>query len=122
MAEKFTPGEWYIEDFNEWGIAGKFVVDKDKEPIAKVCNQYHKIPDLGSLCRLKENMERMQANAALLAASPRMYRALEDVCSDCERHANWEDAHNLGIPVGQPCPCKDCYVEKALKKARGEAI
>lgn len=101
--EKFTPGEWHIEDFNEWGIAGKFVVDEDNEPIAKVCNQYNKIPDFGSLCRLKENTDRMQANAALLAAAPEMCECICDALTDLEMSEGMRK-----------------HFESVLKKARGE--
>lgn len=103
MAEKFTPGEWHIEDFDSWEIAGKFVVGEDNEPIAKVYNQYNKIPDFGSLYRLKESKERMQANAALLAAAPQMYECVCDALTDLE------------MPEGMRN-----HFESVLKKARGE--
>lgn len=121
--EKFTPGEWTAH----LGIMEPTFVFIGKEDeyvdgeTSVICELHHGIkkehPGNGIM---DFDQTEMRANAHLIAAAPEMYRALEDVCSDCERHSNWEDAHNLGIPVGQPCPCKDCYVEKALKKARGE--
>ena len=111
MTEKFTPGPWGTVGDGKHGVV--YVVNSpDKEDqgiVAEVVFQR---------CAEKRN-----ANAHLISAAPDMYRALEDVCSDCEILSNWEDLFNIGRPDGTqmpPCPCKDCYVEKALKKARGE--
>lgn len=104
--EKFTPGEWTVHEFyHEYSKQFLYNIfwSKDGEEVAE--RVYTK------------------ADAHLMAASKEMYEALESVCSDCERHSNWEDLFNIGRPAGTimpPCPCDDCGVKKALKKARGE--
>lgn len=114
MTEKFTKEPWEISDMSGVDAMDNFTVCFH----IGVSSTGEMIADCQS--DNKADYERVRANAHLIKAAPEMYRALEDVCSDCERHSNWEDAHNLGIPVSQPCPCKDCHVEKALKKGRGE--
>lgn len=47
--------------------------------------------------------EEQEFNAVLISAAPEMYEALQWTCSRCNSDS-----------------CKDCPVEKALKKARGE--
>lgn len=51
------------------------------------------------------------ANAALIAAAPEMYRTLSGIC--------WEKSAQ--ICKYAPESCKVCFINKALKKARGEA-
>lgn len=117
MSEKFTEEPWEISDMSGVDAMDNFTVCFH----IGVSSTGEMIADCQS--NNKADYERVKANAYLIAAAPEMYRALEDVCSDCERLSNWEDLFNIGRPGGTqmpPCPCKDCYVAKALKKARGE--
>lgn len=50
-----------------------------------------------------KSVEEQEFNAVLISAAPEMYEALLWTCSKCNSDS-----------------CKDCPVEKALKKARGE--
>lgn len=104
--ENFTPGEWEVQEF---------YYENGKRTVYEIV--YNEDGD-----RVSEGVDN-KADAYLMAASKAMYEALEDVCSECEKHSNWEDLFNIGRPAGTqmpPCPCDDCYVKKALKKARGE--
>lgn len=101
MTEKFTPGEWKIEErqahckgFELYGFA---ILTETK----RIC-----------MCQTDdpENIPQMQANAALIAAAPEMYRVLSGIC--LEKSAQ--------ICKYAPESCKVCRISKALKKARGE--
>ena len=109
--EKFPQGEWRVEDFNEWDIAGVFIVDKEDNPIAKMCERFVMTPMPGrNLSQLVESKEEQEAAAALIAAAPDMYRVLSGIC--------WEKSAQ--ICKYAPESCKVCSIRKALKKARGE--
>ena len=98
MTEKFTPGEWKIEErqahckgFELYGFA---ILTETK----RIC-----------MCQTDdpENIPQMKANAALIAAAPEMYRVLDAI------YDVMMDSSDCGtIPVDK--------IEAVLKKARGE--
>ena len=102
--EKFTPGEWRVEDYNEWDIAGVFIVDKEGNPIAKMCERFVKIPmPESNFAQLVEIKEEQEANTYLIATAPEMYRMLEQLHGALQ-----------SVPILQ------AEIEKVFKKARGE--
>ena len=104
MSEKFTKSEWRaeIEDhsFCDTGdyIAEFGIVTGKGKSIAQCF-------DSGSI-----NEEEAAAICYLIAAAPEMYRTLSGIC--CEKSAE--------ICKYAPESCKVCFINKALKKARGE--
>lgn len=86
---KFTPGPWVVyEDYRSFDVGVGFY---------EVC----------SIDYVQSTYESDKANAYLIAASPRMYRALENLLNEVEREGTY-------------CK-KECEeARKALAKARGE--
>lgn len=103
MTEKFTRGEWFVEEksANLHGLTwfGFQVISPEKRK--RIC--YSETDD-------KKNTPEMQANAALIAAAPEMHRVLSGIC--LEKSAQ--------ICKFAPESCEVCQIRKALKKARGE--
>lgn len=101
--EKFTPGEWEIEE-KEMSCGSMF-----RYGFQVVCWGKHRriaYMETGSL----GDKEEMQANAHLIAAAPDMYRVLSGICFEkSARCCNYA-----------PESCEVCSIRKALKKARGE--
>lgn len=110
--EKFTQGQWVVN--------GRQVV-LSETPCNKRCSGYGCDNDF--ICDLDDgeyheyyDQEEMNANAALIAAAPEMYRLLQNF-------VKWDEDY----PVGNN-PMKGLYefnnliseTEKVLKKARGE--
>lgn len=103
--EKFTPGEWLIEDQREMydKVYNYAIVDEDGWYIAHVEN-----------CT---RLEEQEANAALISAAPEMYKRLKSVKIDL-----WALSVNPAISE-QTKECIDIIIkniEDDLKKARGE--
>jgi hypothetical protein len=78
---KFTPGPWSEAHLKEKGCRCGYVFSEGGETIAKVL--YNDRED-ANYCRYEEDLslETARANAALIAAAPDMYAALEA----CERY------------------------------------
>ena len=96
MKEKFTPGEWEIEE-KEMSCGSMF-----RYGFQVVCWGKHRriaYMETGSL----GDKEEMQANAYLIAAAPEMYECICDALTDLE------------MPEGMRR-----HFEAVLKKARGE--
>ena len=93
MTEKFTPGEWEVEE-HELAVGNYAMVGFRIRTDSKI------------ICAAKsnelKNKPEMQANAALIAAAPEMYRTLEF----------------LRTILGAGSVSME--VDKVLKKARGE--
>ena len=71
--EKFTPGEWEVVPFTDYGRDSLFITTKAKKPIAYVSEQ---ITDMkGRYVDWDEDTRK--ANAHLLAAAPDMYWILK---------------------------------------------
>ena len=111
--EKFTPGEWVAH----LGIMEPTFVHTGKEddyvdgetPV--ICELHHGIKKKHpGTCIMDFDHTEMNANAALIAASPDMYRVLSGIC--------WEKSARICNYA--PESCKVCAIRKALKKARGE--
>ncbi|MBQ7396070.1 MAG: hypothetical protein IJW08_05995 [Lentisphaeria bacterium] len=106
--EKFTPGEWGIFGSGEHGFV--YITD----------NPQKDIQDKHIICQVQTNTKHSTiANAHLLAASPKMYKKLEEIYnafftlsfralqSENEKGANWFMK-------------KAMEIEKILREARGE--
>jgi hypothetical protein len=96
MKEKFTPGEWEIEEYSmSFGDTERFAF-QILTPTKRICQ-----------CQTddEKNIPVMQANAALIAAAPEMYNVLK-------RLVELTDYAEL---VGVLSDAK-----KTLKEARGE--
>ena len=94
--EKFTQGEWRVTNMwiegnppETYGIA-----------FAVICR-----PDDTDYAHLSNDI--MQANAALIAAAPVLYKELQRECVICKLK-------------GHETACDFCRIGKVLKKARGE--
>lgn len=102
--EKFTPGEWEIEDQREMDTVYNYgIVDEDGWYIAHIENCIR--------------LEVQQANTYLIAAAPKMYQRLQSVKTDL-----WALSVNPAIST-QTKECIDIIIkniEGDLKKARGE--
>lgn len=110
MREKFTPGEWRVEYYNEWDIAGVFIVDKEGEPIAKMCERFVKIPMPGSnFTQLVESKEEQRVNTSLIEATPDLYNALKDLVGNSR--SGWQEVNVSKETIDNAL--------KALKKASG---
>lgn len=95
--EKFTLGNWKVSDQRE---------------IPNMNYDYSIVDDGGWYIAHIENcsLEEQEANAHLIAAAPEMYRVLSGICFEkSARICNYA-----------PESCKVCFINKALKKARGE--
>lgn len=89
---KFTQGSWYV--YNN-GFYLEITNESGQEaPTISIADIHDK------------NM----SNANLMAAAPDMYEALDTQCEYCVG----KEATN--------CPCEECIVGKALRKARGEPV
>lgn len=94
MSEQFTPGPWSIL-FND---KTKVVLEKSGVAIF-VADTY---------AGFTKSESEQEANAALIAAAPELYKELEKHCALCAlRHPECEG-------------CKLCETRKVLNKARGE--
>lgn len=74
--------DWKLKMFNEWGIAGLYVMgDDDDFPVAKVCDQYRKLPTDANdvLAKVVPDEDRTKANAQLIVSAPKLRDRLEDV-------------------------------------------
>jgi hypothetical protein len=102
MTEKFTQGEWFVEEksANLHGLAwfGFQVISPEKRK--RVC--YSETDD-------KKNIPQMQANAALIAAAPEMYRMLKYLADGVRYGGIQHTNRSLAAEI-----------ENLLKKARGE--
>ena len=95
---KFTKGPWKATYDSQLQAAIEIYNTEDRVMVAV-------LPDRGTV----EAMSEIEANANLIAAAPEMYEALETQCEYC-----------IGKEATD-CPCGECIVGKALRKARGEA-
>ena len=93
---KFTKGPWKVVD-NGHFLQISFPWENNPNVIDRYCR---------SVADIHNNDI---ANANLIAAAPDMYEALDTQCEYCVG----KEARN--------CPCEECIVGKALRKARGEA-
>lgn len=94
---KFTPGPLLVcKAYTDNGALSHYELRREDtgELVVEVCD-----PD--AIINNTSDIE--LANVTLYAAAPEMYEALQWTCSRCNSDS-----------------CKDCPVEKALKKARGE--
>ena len=98
MSEKFTPGPWKATYDSQLQALIQIYSTEAHLPVAV-------LPDRGTV----EAMPEIEANANLIAAAPDLYASLETICHDC---------------IGKEATdilCEGCHVDKALRKARGEA-
>lgn len=72
---------WKLEMFNEWGIAGLYVVGDDDFPVAKICDQYSRLPtdEHAVLAKVVPDESRTKANAQLIVSAPKLRDRLEAV-------------------------------------------
>ena len=106
MKEKFTRGVWQISDCREIDDAeyDYSIVDADGWNIAHIAN-----------C----NLEEQEANAALIACAPTLYKMLKLACHELTIVADWCGENGM---KGD----EQCYynlvngIQDVLKKARGE--
>ena len=98
MNEKFTQGEWFVEDFNAINTADK-----------NICR----------CIRMGMDAEETQANAALIASASTLYKMLKLACHELTIVADWCGENGM---KGD----EQCYynlvnaIQDVLKKARGE--
>lgn len=75
--------DWKLRMFNEWGIAGLYVVsDSNRDfPVAKVCDQYRlsKATPHDILAPIVPDDASTMANARLIVLSPKLRDRLESV-------------------------------------------
>ena len=98
MSEKFTKGPWKATYDSQLQALIQIYSTEAHLPVAV-------LPDRGTV----EAMPEIEANANLIAAAPDLYASLETICHDC---------------IGKEATdilCEGCHVDKALRKARGEA-
>lgn len=110
MTEKFTPGEWEIEErsahFGSYS-AYRFAIMTNKH---RIC-----------MCQTDDDRDipTMQANAALIASAPTLYKMLKLACHELTIVADWCGENGM---KGD----EQCYynlvngIQDVLKKARGE--
>jgi hypothetical protein len=67
----------------------------------------------------QKNIPEMQANAALIAAAPKLYKMLKLACYEIEIMANYCEENNMERDA-QSYTNLVFYIHKVLKKARGE--
>ena len=112
--EKFTPGPWEVKDNAEWDEI--LVLGKSSLPFGEL-----RVAVIG------QEEEEGLADAALIAAAPDMYAALEAYVSE----SRCLDPIRTPLPNPEgyaskvectPCgKCTFCRARSALAKARGEA-
>lgn len=112
MNEKFTPGEWEVnEKTMECGNLYRYCFEVISPDVRKrVC--YSETDE-------QKNAEQMQANAALIAAAPQLYKMLKLACYEIEIMANYCEENNMERDA-QSYTNLVFYIHKVLKKARGE--
>lgn len=105
---KFTPGPWKVS-----GVEGCRMIVVNRE-----CSEQTVIADVWG------KGERHEANAALIAAAPEMYRDLREAahefCFNCREADDREISDDCGTVC--PAPQSECFVRRwieTLKKARG---
>ena len=100
MTEKFTPGEWEVEE-HELAVGNYAIVGFRIRTDSKI------------ICAAKsnelKNKPEMQANAYLISAAPEMYRLLEYLADGVRFGGLQHTDRSLAAEI-----------EKLLKKARGE--
>ena len=108
--EKFTPGPWSKAHLNENGCRCGYVFSEGGETVAKVL--YNDKED-ANYCKYEEeiSLETARANAALIAAAPDMYAALEYILNLASTPA----------ANGELVYIDFMEIRSALAKARGEA-
>ena len=115
--EKFTPGPW-VADWKNNPTFFPFVWQKNGYAVAKMCgkpNSQLENTTIPAACLSDfTEPEKVLANAALIAAAPEMYYALEHYFDLIQRA-------DCGDIVAEQKIFEDiCYIEGALMKARGE--
>lgn len=105
MTGKFTKGPW-TANFEDYTKPYVEILNEDNLVIAR-------IPD-GEIIRGDKTilgLENIEANIDLIAAAPDMHEALKCAC----------DKYCIGYAGDSIVKCEDCVIQKALRKARGEA-
>jgi hypothetical protein len=103
MSEKFTQGEWAIEDRREEsGSEYDYSIIAGDWYVANI---------------VYNGMEEQEANAALIAAAPEMYWMLEELNGDLNALAI---NPNVSAQVKASAWLDVKHIERVLKKARGE--
>ena len=107
--EKFTKGPWYIKQSEE--IRLPYSINVSSTRITRITildtpgGQYQ---SRHVIAQVAKGNGRGEANAALIAAAPELYKELEKHCALCMlMHPECEK-------------CELCETRKVLKKARGE--
>ena len=111
MKTQFTPGPWSIETPERTGI-GRLTVcmqDCERARFAPVCSIEN---GNSSALHLKIGAEEQQANAALIAAAPELFEALEEAYSQVK-----ELCQTFNVPLPDASFVR---YESALAKARGD--
>lgn len=108
-SHEFTPGPWYIKQSEE--IRLPYSINVSSTRITRITildtpgGQYQR---RHVIAQVAKGNGRGDANAALIAAAPEMYKELEKHCALCMMmHPDCEG-------------CEICDTGKVLKKARGE--
>lgn len=112
--EKYTPGPWYVQsDIMEIGVVFRFnfaIVNPEQQK--QIC--YSETDN-------QADITEMEANAAMIAAAPDMYHALQKlvgVLDDCRRGT---DEGNIPPGILDRFDEATNTCRAALQKARGEA-
>ena len=84
MSQKFTPGDWRVEQTANGG----YYITSDCAPMGDICDLYHKECDGSEFWKSND-----AANARLIAAAPKMYEALQRFLesSPCQNHCDPDD-------------------------------
>ena len=104
--EKFTPGEWHIWKDNS---TIPFIFDKNGYAVACMCGKQH--DDRKTISSIEDYLypEEVKANAALIAAAPKMYALLSVIISPTAMMSKQFRDQNLRTAI-----------ESVLREARGE--
>lgn len=104
--ERFTPGPWYIKQSEE--IRSPYGSNVSSTRITILDAQEGQYQSRHVIAQVAKGKGNGDANAALIAAAPEMYKDLERHCALCA----------MRLPEMEKC--KLCETRKVLRKARGE--
>lgn len=92
MSDKFTPGPWPVSDYAPvGGYDGMFGAIYIGNHITLDGSDYGQTPSTYGDAVDPKMLERMQADARLIAVSPDMFRLLEALATDPEVHSESPD-------------------------------
>ena len=106
--EGFTPGPWYISDYET--RQRMTILDRQLD-------HYDPRHTIATVCRANGHET---ANAALMVKAPDMYEELEKTASFLRFVAKWIEGQHGVIAIGESLKYKAEIIDKLLEKARGE--